>query len=118
MLTEDGLYDDYEFFKEQLIECKSILSNIVKNTKGIVSKSQDRKKMERNIHHLKNIAKSLNKIKQMPKKVVFSCNQNEPSQIYNKVFIFPLDKNDDIYVDLNNPINSNFYKSFAKSDFS
>ncbi len=53
MLTEDGLYDDYEFFKEQLIECKSILSNIVKNTKGIVSKSQDRKKMERNIHHLK-----------------------------------------------------------------
>lgn len=127
-MLEDGLCDDFEFFIEQIIECKSILADIIQNTQEIVSYDENtisksnKNRFERNLFYLDNIDKNLTKIKHDLKKIRFFCNAEisykeikDESLCPKKVIIFPLNKVDDIYVDLNNPLKNYFKKDDNKN---
>lgn len=118
LFIEDGLYDDYEFFKENIVECQSILDEIIQDTRDIFQNycldnncsEHNKKKIQNNLYYLENIAKTFNQIKQDSDKVLFSCALDKPVQSFNNIYLFPLNNNDDIYVDLNNSISGSFYK--------
>lgn len=113
-MLEDGLYDDFKFFIEQIIECQIILNDLTDETEEIcnskkITEQNTKERFENNLQYMEIIDEYLNKIKEKCKKIIFQNDAvNNTIQLpilKNKNLIrFPSNKNDDIYVDLDYPI--------------
>lgn len=114
-MIEGGLYDDFKFFVEQIIECQIILNDLADNTEHLCNSDKfsdlnTKQRFEKNLHYMDIIDTDLNKIKEKCVNIIFeydagikTTNNIEILQ-KNNILSFPLNKNDDIYVDLNYPL--------------
>lgn len=105
-METDKLKREYENFLECTIDLATFLEEFLCNARQISEKCDIKyaEKLNCNIPFIEKYINALKKIHEEGKNISFDTYNIPDKKFHNNIIIFPLYENEDIYVDLNNPL--------------